>query len=226
MNIKKLLLAGLFLFLFFSSVIKWAIQKLIRMGIMLIRFFHFSEKKTDRCIGVSKWDPTPRRGLELIWAGAKEGSWDGRHSTGLRANFSYEWEEMLFHIQLRHCFRDLSWRGQWGAGGRVREKHVILYLWQGISEKWSQWRRSLRYCEVWKKDGKMRVLTKEAERMISGVHEVMYVAWEATQKDSTHFQVAQGAVKGTEPRAVGVCSEYQFSANGVFSQRRYGTDFN
>ena len=34
------------------------------------------------------------------------------------------------------------------------------------------------------------------------------------QKNSTHFQVAQGAVKGTEPRAVGVCREDGFSVNG------------
>lgn len=55
---------------------------------------------------------------------------------------------------------------------------------------------------------------------------MMNVALEATQKNHTHFQVAQRAVKGTEPRAVGVCSEDGFSVNGGFPQRRYGTEFN
>lgn len=70
-------------------------------------------------------------------------------------------------------------------------------------------------------------MTKEPERKISGLCEVTYVAWEAMQKkNSTHFQVAQGSVKGAEPSAVGLCSEDGFSMNGEFSQRGYGIEFN
>jgi len=69
-------------------------------------------------------------------------------------------------------------------------------------------------------------LTKEAERKISGVCEVTYVACEEMQENCTHFQVAQGGVKGTEPRAVGACSEDRFSVNREFSQRTQGIEFN
>lgn len=69
-------------------------------------------------------------------------------------------------------------------------------------------------------------MTKEAERKISGACEVTYVACEAMQNASTHFQAAQWAAKGTEPRAAGVCSEDGFSVNAGFSQRRYGIEFN
>lgn len=80
-----------------------------------------------------------------------------------------------------------------GLWGKKRKKLVILCLWCGISDKWFQWRKKLRSCELWKKDEKSCVLAKETEMEISGVYEVRYLAWGAMQKkNSTYLQVAWG----------------------------------
>lgn len=129
------------------------------------------------------------------------------------------------HIPLRHCFRDHGWRGEDGQEAE-RERSWSSSVCDKAFQRRVLVKKQLSILWTVKERLENLCLDKRSKKEDQWVCEVTYVAWGEMEKNSTHFQVTHWAVKGAEPRAVGVCSEDEFSVNEEFSQRRYEIEFN